>query len=96
MPESPDSIKIPTIARLAEAEALVKQILDKKANEQIVFDCSQVNEVGTACVLAIASAIKLREGSHQKVVAIGPPDQLVEAFTDLGLFQDLMKLEFRT
>jgi anti-anti-sigma regulatory factor len=88
-------IVLPARTRLAEAESLVEWILACPDDVPIVFDCSQVEEIGTAGVLAIGSAVRLRSGSPVNVVVKQPPEQFIDAFSDLGLFQDLMKMEFQ-
>ncbi len=96
MSEDSTAIVIPRKTRLPEAEALVKILLDLPSDQPLVFDCSQVEEIGAPYIIAMIAALHSREGLTPPAVAINPPTQFVDAFSDLGLFQDLMKMEFQT
>lgn len=96
MSDDGSAIVIPAKTRLPEAEALVETIRNLPDDTPLIFDCSQVEEIGTPYIIAMISALHLREGQTPPAKAINPPAQFIDAFSDLGLFQDLMKMEFQT
>ncbi|MEO1512889.1 MAG: hypothetical protein AAFU70_12520, partial [Planctomycetota bacterium] len=65
------------------------------ADVQIVFDAQGVETTATPYVLAIAAAARARAADGAPAAIANPAPAIVDAFSDLGLFQDLMKMEFR-
>lgn len=96
MSDNSNVIVIPPKARLPEAEALVETIKAFPDDEPIIFDCSEVDEISTPYIIGIIASLQLREASKPPAIAIKPTTAFVDAFSDLGLFQDLMKMEFQT
>ena len=96
MTEDQDTILIPAKARLPEAEALIETLRSYPADKPIIYDCSEVVEISTPYIIGIVAGLMARELSNPPAVVINPPSAFIDAFSDLGLFQDLMKMEFRT
>lgn len=96
MTDDSTTIVIPAKTRLPEAEALVEKLRSFPADEPLIFDCAEVEEIGTPYIIAMISALHNREGQKPPAIAMNPPAQFIDAFSDLGLFQDLMKMEFQT
>lgn len=87
-------IVIPVKAGMEEAEALHKHLLELSHDAPLRFDASGAESLSTAFVLTIVSAIATRSDITPPATVINPSTAFVDAFTDLGLFQDLMKMEF--
>jgi len=61
----------------------------------LVIDAREVEEITTPVVTAIISALRSRADITPPASVLAPTAAFVDAFSDLGLFQDLMKMEFR-
>jgi hypothetical protein len=86
---------LPARPGLAEAEALLEELRAPDAlAAPIVIDAAAVEELPAACALVLASLVRARPGDAPRVGVIAPSPAFVDAFSDLGLFQDLMKMEF--
>lgn len=81
---------------LAEAERFFDRLGEVPADETVVIDATEVEQMSTPCVLAIVSAINLRSDVTPPAAVIQPAQPFIDAFQDLGLFKDMMKMEFRT
>ena len=91
------TIQLNPAPQLREAEELMDQINDLDEEAPIVIDASEIETMITPIVLTLVSAVRTREANEGGKIAVqSPPAAFVDAFTDLGLFQDLMKMEFRT
>lgn len=91
-----DAILLAGDCDLAEAERLFDKISDVPAEETVVFDASEIEQMSTPCVLAIVSAINHRPDVTPPAAVIQPAQPFIDAFQELGLFKDMMKMEFRT
>ena len=59
------------------------------------FDASEVDNISTPYVLAIVGAARARAEAGSPAAVRSPSPAFVDAFSDLGLFGDLMKMEIR-
>ncbi len=89
-------IELPVVCDLAESEALLDRISDVGQDVTIVLDASGVEQMSTPCVFAIVSAMAHREQTQPAAAVINPTPPFMEAFQDLGLYREMMKMEFRT
>ncbi len=87
-------IVLPERATFEHAEAFVTQLRAVGPDAPLNFDASKVETLATPIVLAIVSAVNSRSGVQPPAIVTNPSSAFVDAFTDLGLFQDLMKMEF--
>ncbi|MEM9812680.1 MAG: STAS domain-containing protein [Pseudomonadota bacterium] len=87
-------IRLPAKAGLAEAEALLATLREYDPEEPLRMDASGVDQLSTPFVLTLISAINTRTKAEPPATVVNPSPAFVDAFTDLGLFQDLMKMEF--
>lgn len=86
---------VPARPGLPDARALLAELAaDTALSAPICFDARAVEELSTAYALVLASLVRARPEEAPKVGLIGPSAAFVDAFSDLGLFQDLMKMEF--
>ncbi|MEL6476601.1 MAG: hypothetical protein AAFR17_04675 [Pseudomonadota bacterium] len=90
-----DPVKIPKSPSIIEAEALVAHAKSLPKDGELVLDAQDVAEMNTAYLLATISTARSFADAGGKVAVIKPSAAFVDAFSDLGLFQDLMKMEFR-
>lgn len=100
--ETPDAdeaeevlITLHSEAGLSEAEEFLQTCLDLPIDKQIIFDASDVEAISTPYILTLTSALNARAESSPKVVLKGAPQIVIDGFTDLGLFQSMMKMEFQ-
>ena len=82
-------------ARLEETEALLAWLLAAQADAPLEFDASEVDNISTPYVLAIVGAARARAEAGSPAAVRSPSPAFVDAFSDLGLFGDLMKMEIR-
>jgi len=87
-------IVVPERAGIAEAEALHAHLRALPPGAPIRLEASAVQTLSTAFVLTVVSALNSRAEVTPPATVINPSAAFVDAFTDLGLFQDLMKMEF--
>jgi len=93
-PVGNDHIVLPAVCGLAETEVFL-DALNEQDIQAIVVDASLVEKMSAPCALAVVSAVRHAEANSTKIAVISPAPPFVDAFSDLGLFQDLMKMEFR-
>lgn len=83
---------LPARVTLADAEALLAEI--QAGGARPVLEAGAVEELPAAYVLVLTSLLRAEAERGAKVAVIAPSAAFVDAFADLGLFQDLMKMEF--
>lgn len=78
---------------LPQAEAFLEEL---RGGMIPVIDARAVEEIPAAYVLVLTALIRAHaaEGGGDKIRVLAPSPAFVDAFSDLGLFQDLMKMEF--
>lgn len=98
--DAPASDAVPAFAlperlRLEETEALLDHLRAAPAEAPLALDARAVSALSTPAVLALAAAARARAEAGVPLAVENPSAAFVDAFSDLGLFQDLMKMEFR-
>jgi len=88
------SILLPADCGLAETEVFLDSA-NEMDSDTIVIDASSVEKMSAACALAVVSVVRHAAAKPAKVAVISPAPAFVDAFSELGLFQDLMQMEFR-
>ena len=94
-PEEEILIPLHVEAGLPEAEELLQSCADLPIDRKVVFDAGNLVSVSTAYVLTIVSALNARAQSSPSVTLKDAPQPLIDAFSDLGLFESMMKMEFQ-
>jgi anti-anti-sigma regulatory factor len=61
-----------------------------KRGKPLILDAAQVDRLSTPCIQVLLAAGKSAEGADNPMVLAHASDAFVAAFTDLGLFADLM------
>ena len=87
---------VPPNATLADAQDLFVLAKALDDDTELHFDAANVEGVCTPYVLTLVSTLRTRAGRTPPMVIHNSTDAFVDAFSDLGLFQDLMKMEFAT
>lgn len=85
----------PPAPSLDDAEALVAFAKGIPKDGELVVDASGVTTMSSPFLFAMVSAARTFGDGGGKVAVLNPSAEFVDAFSDLGLFQDLMKMEFR-
>jgi len=94
-PAAGEPIRLHRRARHDETEELLAWLLAAPAGAPLTLDASEVDNVSTPYVLAIVAAARARADAGSPAVVTSPSPAFVDAFSDLGLFGDLMKMEIR-
>ena len=89
-----ETITIPGRPGLADAEALLATLRAADPDAALTFDARSVEDVPAAYALVLAAMARNRPDTAPKLRVLAPSRGFVDAFSDLGLFQDLMKMEF--
>jgi len=92
--EAKPPIELPPECGVTETEVFLDSVNDLNG-DAIVIDASQVSKMSAPFALAVVSVLRHATNTTQKVAVIKPPAEFVDAFSELGLFQDLMQMEFR-
>ncbi|MGG7567577.1 hypothetical protein ACQ5SO_15610 [Rhodovulum sp. DZ06] len=91
----PVTIVLADRLRTPEAEELAETLRASVGASELVFDAREVSDIGAAAVACIISTLHARADISPPAAILSPSPAFVDAFSDLGLFQDLMKMEFR-
>ncbi len=88
-------VVVPNKARLSDATELANRLRDLPIDSELSIDATAAEDVSTPYLLTLVAAVRSREAATPPAIVVSPTDAFVDAFSDLGLFQDLMKMEFR-
>jgi hypothetical protein len=88
-------IDLPGTAGMDAAIRLADQLKALGA-QPVVLGASAVESMSTPFVLTLVSAIRSRGDDADRIQVENPSPPFLDAFSDLGLFGDLMKMEFLT
>jgi len=88
-------IDLPETAGMDAALRLSDQ-LKALGPEPVVLNAGPVESMSTPFVLTLVSAIRSRGDDAAAIQVENPSPPFLDAFSDLGLFGDLMKMEFLT
>jgi len=87
-------IELPPECGVIETEVFLDAV-NELEGDAIVIDASLVEKMSAPFALAVVSILRHAANTTKKVAVITPPPVFVDAFSELGLFQDLMQMEFR-
>jgi anti-anti-sigma regulatory factor len=79
----------------AEAGLLLDRLRAAKDAPEVILEAGAVERMSTSAVLVIVSFLNARADRVPPAAVLGASGAFVDAFSDLGLFSDLMKMEFR-
>ena len=80
---------------LDDARALLDVISAHPADKELELDAAAVETMSTPLTLLLVSTVRSREATGGKIAIRDASPAFTEAFSDLGFFQDMMKMEFR-
>ena len=95
-PPAAVEIPLPESFGLDAAQFLASALRAADALAPVRIDASAVAVMSTPGVLTIAAAVRSRAVGAPAITVASPTAAFMDAFSDLGLFGDLMKLEFAT
>ena len=90
----PTEIVLPPDCGLKEVEAVLDSFGDQD-NATVEIDASGVERMSAPCAMAVVSMVRHAAENSGKVTVVKPAPPFMDAFTELGLFQEVMKMEFR-
>lgn len=98
---APDAAAAVTIELAPEigfvtARELHAELLAVRERAEVVFDASKVQTLSTAALLVLISFLNARSERTPPAAVLSPSGPFVDAFSELGLFGSLMRMEFRT
>jgi len=88
------AIEVPENPSLEDAVALAALLREAPVEKPLSIDASAVSSMCTPYVLTLICATQARAGLSPPAEVNNAPSAFVDAFTDLGLFKDMMKMEF--
>ncbi len=91
----PTRIDLPETASMDAAVKLAKK-LQGLGGKPVILRAGSVETMSTPFVLTLVSAIRSRDEDATAIQVENPTPPFLDAFSDLGLFGDLMKMEFLT
>ncbi|MEO1549508.1 MAG: anti-anti-sigma factor [Pseudomonadota bacterium] len=77
-------------------DALLDEVRLVDTQTPVIFDASGVERMTTSCALLVLATARAQEAGDANTIIENPSGVFVDAFSDLGLFDQLMTLEFRT
>ena len=90
---SEDLYVMPEKANIDAAVAVLAEAATDREG-QLTIDASSVESIDGCVVLTLAAVADAAAESEKRLAVKEPSAVFVDAFSDLGLFQDLMKMEF--
>ena len=92
----PAIIELPPDIGFVAARGLHERLLAVRNVSDVAFDASKVESLSTAALLVLVSFLNARGDRTPPAAVVNPSGPFVDAFSELGLFGNLMKMEFRT
>ena len=77
-------------------QSLLEDVRLADLSQPIIFDASAVERMTTPCALLVLATARSQAEAEVTTVIENPSGVFVDAFSDLGLFDQLMTLEFRS
>lgn len=87
---------VPEQAGLEAAQEALSRAAALQVGERLVIDASHVDSIAGATAIVFANIAQSLAAQDAPVKVISPSSAFVDAFADLGLFEDLMKMEFQS
>ncbi len=87
----PEDLRGPTVV-----PELLETLRQFPEDTPLSIDASAVETMNTSAVVVFLAALNSRSAQKPPITVLKPSDAFVDAFSELGLFQNLMKMEFRT
>ncbi len=96
---SSENLQLPARVTVEHAQEALTLATSKDPEVALAVDASEVETIDGAAILTFATIAHnfadSERGPGPKLAVVNPTPAFVDAFADLGLFQDMMKMEFR-
>lgn len=92
----PVTVTLPVKVGFVEARMLHEELAPLCDTPEVVFDAGSVEWLSTAGALVLTSFLNARADMTPPAAVLNPPGAFVDAFSELGLFDKLMRMEFRS
>ncbi|MEM1275560.1 MAG: hypothetical protein AAGH74_03475 [Pseudomonadota bacterium] len=95
--EEPEVIEftVPEHPAYSDAETFLTELRSLPEGATVALNAEGVAEMTASYVYAVVSLSKTLTAAGGKVLVDRPTAAFIDAFSDLNMFQDLMKMEFR-
>lgn len=93
---APVTLSLPADINFAAAATLHGELLAARETPEVVLDAGGIERLSTAGVLVLLSFLAARSEMKPPAAVLNPSGAFVDAFSELGLFDKLMRMEFRT
>lgn len=90
------SLALAADLNFAAARDLHAALLPLKDRARVEIDAAKVERMSTAAVLVIVSFLNARTEVNPPATVVGASGAFIDAFSELGLFACLMRMEFAT
>ena len=94
-PDGPAALCLPADLGFAAATRLHQDLMAVRACPEVVLDAAAVEKISTAAVLVLVSFLNARADLTPPAAVLNASGAFVDAFSELGLFGSLMRMEFR-
>ncbi|MEM7615905.1 MAG: STAS domain-containing protein [Pseudomonadota bacterium] len=88
------ALTLPDVASLQAATALLADLKAAAPQDVITLDAAAVTSMSTPFVLTLISATRSRGDDAPPIRVENAPAAFLDSFSDLGMFNELMKMEF--
>lgn len=92
---STDAIVIPERATVESAQEMIATARSFDGSGTFLVDASNVSAIDGPAVLAIVSIVQSLNGKGATVAIKNPTSAFVDAFTDLGLYDEFTQMELQ-
>lgn len=92
----PALVALPPTIGFVEARQLHQTLLAVRDAPEVILDAGAVETLSTAGVLVLVSFLNARDDLTPPAAVLNPAGGFVDAFSEIGLFDRLMRMEFRT
>jgi anti-anti-sigma regulatory factor len=89
-----DYLVLPPICGIAVAQTLYGKVRKVEAGQPFSVDASKIEKISTPCVILLSSISNSLGENDAKLNIRSPSSAFTEAFGELGLFEQMMTMEF--
>ncbi|MEM9229127.1 MAG: hypothetical protein AAGB10_05905 [Pseudomonadota bacterium] len=88
------TLELPENASLEAARTVLDKLRATSDADLITLDAAAVSAMSTPFVITLVSATRSRGEDAQPIRVVNAPAAFLDSFSDLGMFSELMKMEF--
>lgn len=86
---------LPSKTTVENAVEMLAAYASLESESVLEIDASAVDSIDGATVMTLANIAKTAAAAEAPVAVKSPSQAFTDSFNDLGLFEDLMRMEFR-